>query len=99
LRASIMRREAAAVGLPLLPTELLIFGSAKAGTPLMQANLAIGIDLPLKALVFKDADGKVWLCYNDARWLVRRHQLGAAAAQIADAMEAALNAIARHVAE
>jgi uncharacterized protein (DUF302 family) len=50
---------AAELGLPLRPTELLIFGSAKAGTPLMQANQAIGIDLPLKALVFEDAAGKV----------------------------------------
>jgi uncharacterized protein (DUF302 family) len=52
---------AAAAGLPLRPTELLIFGSAKAGTPLMQANQAVGIDLPLKALVHEDAAGKVWL--------------------------------------
>jgi uncharacterized protein (DUF302 family) len=58
---------AAVVGLPLRPTELLIFGSAKAGTPLMQANQAIGIDLPLKALVFQDAAGKVWLCYSNPR--------------------------------
>ena len=50
---------AAEVGLPLRPTELLIFGNAKGGTPLMQANQAIGIDLPLKALVFEDEAGKV----------------------------------------
>src|SRR5262244_3551669 len=56
---------AAEVGLPLRPTELLIFGNAKAGTPLMQADQAIGIDLPLKALVFEDTAGKVWLSYND----------------------------------
>jgi uncharacterized protein (DUF302 family) len=54
--------------------ELLIFGNAKAGTPLMQANQAIGIDLPLKALVFEDAAGKVWLSYNDPRWLAQRNQ-------------------------
>ena len=60
---------AAEVGLPLRPTELLIFGSAKAGTPLMQANQAIGIDLPLKALVLEDASGKVWLSCNDPHWL------------------------------
>lgn len=86
---------AAAVGLSLRPTELLIFGSAKAGTPLMQANQAIGIDLPLKALVFEDAPGKVWLSYNDPRWLVSRHGLGEAAAPTADAMEAALSAVVR----
>jgi uncharacterized protein (DUF302 family) len=80
--------------LPLRPTELLIFGSAKAGTPLMQANQAIGIDLPLKALVHEDAAGKVWLAYNDAHWLAERHGLGAAFAQTIDAMAAALNAVA-----
>jgi uncharacterized protein (DUF302 family) len=57
---------AASVGLPLQPTELLIFGSAKAGTPLMQADQAIGIDLPLKALVHEDPAGKVWLSYNES---------------------------------
>lgn len=86
--------EAAGVGLPLRPTELLIFGSAKAGTPLMQANQAIGIDLPLKALVVEDAAGTVWLSYNDPRWIARRHGLEAVAAQTVDAMAAALNAVA-----
>jgi uncharacterized protein (DUF302 family) len=64
------------VGLPLRPTELLIFGNAKAGTPLMQANQPIGIDLPLKALVFENAAGRVWLSYNDPRWLAQRHGVG-----------------------
>jgi uncharacterized protein (DUF302 family) len=85
---------AAEAGLPLRPTELLIFGSAKAGTPLMQAEQAIGIDLPLKALVHEDAAGKVWLSCNDPRWLAKRHGLGAVAAQTVDAMAAALNAVA-----
>jgi uncharacterized protein (DUF302 family) len=85
---------AAGAGLPLRPTELLIFGNAKAGTPLMQANQAIGIDLPLKALVFEDAAGKVWLSYNDPHWLAQRHGLGAAVVPIGDAMAAALNAVA-----
>jgi uncharacterized protein (DUF302 family) len=85
---------AEAVELALRPTELLIFGSAKAGTPLMQATQAIGIDLPLKALVFEDAAGKVWLTYNDPRWLAQRHGLGAAATLAVDAMAAALDAIA-----
>src|SRR5580698_5256224 len=67
---------AAAVGLPLRPTTVLIFGNAKAGTPLMQADQAVGIDLPLKALVYEDASGKVWLAYNDPSWLARRHGLG-----------------------
>src|SRR5215831_10927910 len=62
---------AAAVGLPLRPTELLIFGNARGGTPLMQAAQTIGIDLPLKALVLEDAGGKSSLAYNDPAWLAR----------------------------
>jgi len=61
------------VGLPLRPTELLIFGNAKGGTPLMQAQQTIGIDLPLKALAYEDAEGTAWLCYNDPAWLAARH--------------------------
>jgi uncharacterized protein (DUF302 family) len=60
---------AAEVGLPLRPTELLIFGNAKGGTPLMQSAQTIGIDLPLKALVWQDASGNTWLSYNDPDWL------------------------------
>jgi uncharacterized protein (DUF302 family) len=86
---------AASVGLPLQPTELLIFGSAKAGTPLMQADQAIGIDLPLKALVYEDPAGKVWLSYNDPTWLGQRHGLGAAVAPIVEAMAVALDLVAR----
>jgi uncharacterized protein (DUF302 family) len=85
---------AAEAGLPLRPTEVLIFGNARAGTPLMQAAQTIGIDLPLKALVFEDAAGKVWLSYNDPRWLAQRHGLGAGGAQTVDAMAAALAAVA-----
>src|SRR5215510_9559548 len=69
---------AAEVGLPLRPTELLIFGNAKGGTPLMQAGQAAGIDLPLKVLVWQDADGKVWLSYNEPSWIAQHHGLGAA---------------------
>ena len=58
---------AAQAGLSLRPTEVLLFGNAKPGTPLMQANQTIGIDLPLKALIWQDADGKVWLSYNEPR--------------------------------
>src|ERR1700686_1133721 len=85
---------AASAGLPLRPTELLIFGNAKAGTPLMQADQAIGLDLPLKALVFEDAAGKVWLSYTAPRWLAARNGLGAAVAPAVDAMAAALDAVA-----
>ena len=56
---------ASAVGLELRPTDLLIFGAAKVGTPLMQSAQTIGIDLPLKALVWQDAQGAVHLTYND----------------------------------
>jgi uncharacterized protein (DUF302 family) len=61
------------VGMTLRPTEVLIFGNARGGTPLMQAKQTLGIDLPLKALVWEDADGKVWLTYNDPAWLAQRH--------------------------
>src|SRR6202047_3913465 len=66
---------AAAAGLPLRPTELLMFGNAKAGTPLMQSVQTIGLDLPLKALVWQDASGNTWLSYNDPDWLANRHGL------------------------
>jgi uncharacterized protein (DUF302 family) len=85
---------ATAVGLPLRPTELVVFGNARGGTPLMQVEQTIGIDLPLKALVFEDAAGKVWLSYNDPHWLAARHRLGAAVAQPIDAMVTMLQAIA-----
>jgi uncharacterized protein (DUF302 family) len=64
------------VELSLRPTELLIFGNARAGTPLMQSVQMIGIDLPLKALVWQDAGGETWLSYNDPSWLAKRHALG-----------------------
>ena len=83
-------------GLELGPTELLIFGSAKAGTPLMQANPVVGFDLPLKALIWRDSSGTVWLTYNDPHWIIERHGLGAAANARADQMAAALAALAKH---
>jgi uncharacterized protein (DUF302 family) len=57
------------------PTKLLIFGSPKAGTPLMLAAPSIAIDLPLKILVWEDAEGKVWLSYNSAEYLQKRHNI------------------------
>jgi uncharacterized protein (DUF302 family) len=71
---------AVAAGLPLRPTELLVFGNARGGTPLMQAAQTAGIDLPLKALVWQDADGKTWLSYNEPRWIAARHEAHAEAA-------------------
>ena len=66
---------ASAAGLSLQPTEVLIFGNAKGGTPLMQGVQTIGIDLPLKALVWQDASGETWLSWNDPAWLATRHGL------------------------
>ena len=85
---------AAAVGLPLRPTDLLIFGNAKGGTPLMQLDQTIGIDLPLKALVWQDASGKTWLSYNDPNWLAKRYKLGQQAETTINALAAALRTIA-----
>jgi uncharacterized protein (DUF302 family) len=84
---------AAAVGLSLLPTDLLIFGNARGGTPLMQSVQTMGIDLPLKVLVWRDAEGKTWLSYNDPGWLAKRHGLGAEAAATVKALSAALAAV------
>jgi uncharacterized protein (DUF302 family) len=86
---------AASVGLPLRPTEVVIFGSPKGGTALMQDRQSAGIDQPLKALVFEDADGKAWLTYNDPAWIAERHGLGAASAAAVKAMAELLGAIAR----
>ena len=67
--------EAAKVGMKMLPTKLLIFGSPKAGTPLMLTAPSIAIDLPLKILVWEDEQGKVWASYNSSAYLQRRHGL------------------------
>jgi uncharacterized protein (DUF302 family) len=69
--------EAAKVGLSMGPTKLLTFGSPKCGTPLMQAAPTLAIDLPLKALFWQDAEGKVWLTYNDPSYLRQRHDFPA----------------------
>lgn len=66
---------AAKVDLELRPTQLLIFGNPKVGTLLMQSNQTAGIDLPMKALAWKDAEGQVWLAYNDPGYLVDRHAI------------------------
>ncbi len=86
---------AAGVGLSLRPTAVLIFGTAKAGTPLMQSVQTIGIDLPLKALVWQDAAGTTWLSYNDPAWLAGRHGVGADLDAAVSGMTAALAAVAK----
>ena len=65
--------DAAKAGLQMEPTQLLIFGNAKSGTPLMIASPTVAIDLPLKALVWQDEGGKVWLSYNSPEYLKDRH--------------------------
>ena len=65
--------DAARAGLSLRPERMLIFGNPKAGTPLMADKPSVALDLPLKALVFEDAAGKVWMAYNDPDYIVRRH--------------------------
>jgi uncharacterized protein (DUF302 family) len=85
---------AAAAGLALRPTEVLVFGNAKGGTPLMQGSQTIGIDLPLKVLVWQDDAGDTWVSYNDPLWLARRHGLGAEA----DASVAAMTALLQELA-
>ena len=69
------RAEAVNAGLEMRPTELLIFGDPKAGTPLMNAHPSIALDLPLKALAWEAPDGQVWLSYNSPEYLAERHGL------------------------
>ena len=67
--------EAEKVGLSLRPTRLIVFGDPKAGTPLMDVSPSVGIDLPLKALIWEDTSGKVQVSYNSPTYLQRRHAL------------------------
>jgi uncharacterized protein (DUF302 family) len=83
---------AAKIGKTLRPTQVLIFGNPQGGTPLMECAQSISIDLPLKALVWEDAAGQVWLGYNDVAWLAKRHDAGSCAA--VDAVGKALSGLA-----
>ena len=76
--------EAKKAGLDLSPTELLIFGNPHAGTPVMQAYPLAALDLPLKLLAWSHDDSTVWLTYNDAAWLGKRHGLTKAMIQTLD---------------
>jgi uncharacterized protein (DUF302 family) len=87
--------EAEKAGLKMRPTKLLIFGSPKAGTPLMVASPSIAIDLPLKILIAEDADGKVWLSYNDPAYLKDRHNLPDNLLQVIAVVEALATAAAQ----
>jgi uncharacterized protein (DUF302 family) len=84
---------ASTVGMALRPTEVLIFGNPRAGTPLMQIAPTLGIDLPLKALVWRDDEGKTWLAYNDPAWLVRRHGPDDGAEMILKALKTMLESV------
>ncbi|RAZ89734.1 hypothetical protein DPM33_16215 [Mesorhizobium hawassense] len=81
------------VGAALRPTELLIFGHPKGGTPLMQDRQLAGIDLPIKALAWEDEQGKVWLSYNDAHWLAARHGLGDSSREAVAAIAAGMQKV------
>jgi uncharacterized protein (DUF302 family) len=85
---------AATAGLSLRPTDLLLFGNARGGTPLMEAVQTIGLDLPLKVLVWQDASSDTWLSYIDPHWLAKRHGLGPETDAAATAMAATLRALA-----
>lgn len=85
---------AAAAGLELRPTELIIFGNARGGTPLMQSAQTVGIDLPLKALVWEDASGTTWLSYNEPSWIAQRHNIPNAE-PVVSKMTATLGAMSR----
>lgn len=89
---------ALSVGMPLRPTELLIFGNPKAGTPLMQSRQTVGIDLPLKALAWQDEAGRNWLSYYDIEWLARRYQLHADATQAIAALTQTMAGLAKRAA-
>ena len=82
------------VGKKLRPTELVVFGNPKVGTPLMQCSQSVGIDLPQKALVWQDDKGQVWLSYNDPNYLDQRHGL-AECAQVIKKVEKALSNFAK----
>jgi uncharacterized protein (DUF302 family) len=84
---------AEAVGMLLRPTEVLIFGNARSGTPLMQSSQTIGIDLPLKVLVWQDEGGVAWLSYNDPDWLARRHGLDEQSRHVIDAIKDVISSV------
>ena len=75
--------DAQRAGLPMRPQQMLIFGNPKGGTPLMVAVPTVGLDLPLKALVWEDTAGNVWIAYNDPQYIVKRHGVAANGSQFA----------------
>ncbi|MEO8821507.1 MAG: DUF302 domain-containing protein [Ginsengibacter sp.] len=83
-------------GMDLRATELIIFGNPKAGTVLMQDNQVSGIDLPLKALVWEDEQGKTWVSYNDTTWIGERHDLSEKSDSIIKAIENGIAAVVQN---
>lgn len=81
------------IGKALRPTEVLLFGNPKAGTPFIECAQTVGIDLPMKTLVWKDASGQVWLGYNDPAFLTKRH--GAPECGVVGGMSKTLDGLAR----
>jgi uncharacterized protein (DUF302 family) len=80
------------IGKTLRPTEVLIFGNPQGGTPFMECAQSVGIDLPLKALVWEDAQGQVWLGYNDPAYLAQRH--GATQCPVVGNLQKAMSGLA-----
>jgi uncharacterized protein (DUF302 family) len=89
---------AAELGLTLRPTEVILFGNPRGGTPFMQANQTMGIDLPLKMLVWQEASGQTWISYNEPAWLAKRHEVTGIEGPLA-AMAKALGDIAAKAVE
>lgn len=83
---------AQAIGQKLLPTEVFIFGNAQSGSPFMACQQSVGIDLPMKALIWQDGQGQTWFGYNDAAWIATRH--GAADCPVVANLAKALAALA-----
>jgi uncharacterized protein (DUF302 family) len=84
---------AAAAGLVLRPTEQIVFGNARGGTPLMQADQLLGLELPLRALVWADEAGRTHVSRPDLTWLAQRYALPPAVAHVVDALSASLHAV------
>ncbi len=87
------------VGMELRPTTLVIFGNPKGGTPLMQDRQTAGLDLPLRILVWQDADAKVWLTWGDPEELVARHHLSGASRSVIDTIGKGVTKIAQAAAQ
>jgi uncharacterized protein (DUF302 family) len=86
---------AAQVGMELRPTEVLIFGNPRVGTPLMQAAKTLAIDLPLKAMVWQDEEGKTCVAYYEPKWLAHRHGVADGLNELLDAMTDNLAAVVK----